>query len=71
MLKKKIKEDVFLSLESPYKDYGLFTETILYNEMSDRTYIKNINKITVDDIINFFDNLENENIFYYVGDKNE
>lgn len=69
--KEKIKEDVFLSLESPYKDYGLFTETILYNEMSDRTYIKNINKITVDDIINFFDNLENENIFYYVGDKNE
>ena len=44
--------------------------TVFEDMKSQREYIKELNKIETKDIIEFFDGLVNENIFFYKGDKN-
>jgi predicted Zn-dependent peptidase len=47
-------------------------ESYVYEDMiSDKEYVKRINAVKTEDIIEFIDSLENENIFYYKGDKDE
>lgn len=47
-------------------------ETYVYEDMiSDKEYIRRINALKAENVIEFINSLENENIFYYEGDKNE
>ncbi|MBR4830595.1 MAG: insulinase family protein [Bacilli bacterium] len=70
--KGKIKESIYLSNESPRNIYGKAFDLVFdSNALTDIGRIRIINKITTKDILEFFDSLENENIFFYVGDRDE
>ena len=47
------------------------TDYILKLSPTSEEYLKQINMLTVDDIINQIDNLEYKCMFFYKGDKNE
>ena len=69
--KKKIKQNAYLADEFSYNIFDK-VYNYLYNEgLSDKKYIEMINKITAKDIVEFFSSLDKENIFFYVGDKDE
>ena len=68
--KEKIIESDYLSKEEVNSIYYDFYMTVFENMESQREYIKELNKIETKDIIEFFDGLVNENIFFYKGDKN-
>lgn len=69
--KSKIKESIYLDQEHVGHDFDNFVNYIYEKALSDSGYIRKVNEITTKDIIDFFDNLEDENIFFYVGDKDE
>ena len=69
--KEKIKENIYLSEESSYAEYNKVFDVVYEKEMTDRELLSKVNKVTVKDIIDFMDTLTNENIFFYIGDKDE
>ena len=69
--KEKINENIMLSDEDSREKRYIACDIIFNNHLSNRAYISKVNSVTVDDIIEFYSGLENENIFYYVGDKDE
>ncbi len=69
--KSKIKETVYLSDELPSNVFGKVNSYIYRDDLTDSGLIRKINQITTNDILELFDNLENENIYFYVGDKDE
>ena len=71
MVKQKIKERIYLSSELSYNVFNVVYDTVYRNRESEREYIKRINNIQAKDIVDFFSELEDENIFFYVGDKDE
>lgn len=69
--KNKIKESMYLNQEHVEHDFDSFVNYIYEKESFDSGYIRKINKITTQDILDFFNDLEDENIFFYIGDKDE
>ena len=71
LAKSKIKERTYLSSELSYSIYGTVWDCIYKNGLTEKEFIEKINKIQAKDIVDFFSNLDDENIFFYVGDKDE
>ena len=69
--KESIIEADNLSQESVRSTFYDCYMAVFDDAISHREYIKRLNKIKAEDIIEFFDGLINENIFFYKGDKNE
>lgn len=70
--KSKYKETIYLSDEDPRSVYYKLLD-FLYDEdaITNLTRVKIINKITTEDLLEFINSLENENIFFYIGDRDE
>lgn len=69
--KAKLRESIYLSDDTPMEKFAKAWAIIFKKNPSDRGFIKNVNDITVDDVIDFINSLEDKNIFFYKGDKDE
>lgn len=69
--KEQIKEREYLMSEDTYSMFNRFEMLVLEKTCSDRAFISKVNKLNVNDMIEFIDSLEKENIFFFEGGKDE
>ena len=70
-VKDKIRENIYLDGENISSNFDIFANYIYDNTPFEQSYMRKVNKITTDDVVEFFKGLYNENLFFYVGDKDE
>lgn len=71
LAKKKIKQNDYLANEFASNIFSKVYECVFEDGLSEKKYTEMINKITAQDIVDFFSELDTKNIFFYVGDKDE